>query len=285
MVRSESGGSPEWQPDREAPVPLFLQIRQHLVGLIADWPDPGQRFHTESELAQRFGVTKATIRQALSELTRAGLLRRRRGSGTYVMRPQHVERLRPGLDIARQYETAGVAVTTRVLGFETRIAHTREARTLDLAPDTPVVAIRRVRSVAHVPLAIDDRVLAADLAARAGFNWQRVAGSIVGRLGAAVPLGRASWELEARLAGEIDAALLQTDAHHPVLVRSLVYHSAVGDPVMTGETRHRSDLVRCGFEIDLGTETRTGRAGSWASETFAGIAVAPDAQPVPADGR
>jgi len=285
MAQSGSGGYPEWRPDREAPVPLFLQIRQHLVGLIADWPDPGERFHTESDLAQRFGVTKATIRQALSELTRAGLLRRRRGSGTYVMRPQHVERLRPGLDIARQYQSAGVEVTTRVLGFETRAAGLRDARALGLAPDAPVVAIRRVRSVAHVPVAIDDRVLASDLAARAGFTRRTAAKPIVDRLRAAVSLGRASWEIEARLAGEIDAALLQTDAHHPVLVRSLVYHSTDGDPVMTGETRHRSDLVRCGFEIDLGADARPGRAGSWASETFAGIALAPDRQSATADGH
>lgn len=284
MAQSSTGTDAGWQPDRAAPVPLFLQIRQHLVGLVAGWPDPAERFPTEADLARRFGVTKATVRQALAELVRAGLLRRQRGSGTYVTRAQHVERLRPGLDIARQYADAGAAVSARVLGFETRPASASEARALGLAPAAPVVAIRRVRAVAHVPVAIDDRLLAAELAVRAGFTRATAAGSIVDRLRAAVPLGRASWELEARLAGAIDAALLQTDPGHPILVRSLIYHSAAGAPVMTGETRHRSDLVRCGFEMDLGAGAAAGQAGSWVNETFVGIALAPDAEPAGANG-
>lgn len=248
---SAQAQAPEWTVDRDSPLPLFLQIRQKLVALIYDWPDPARRFHTDAELAARFSVTKATVRQALSDLAAAGLIQRRRGSGTYVQRPRYVERLRPSLDINDQYANAGSGTQTCVLELEKRTPTDAERSALALGPDAKVLAIRRLRSVAHLPVAIDERVLEAGLAGRAGFDLQSAAGSIVNCLRAAAPLCRASWEISAVRAGPVDSSLLQVAPDDPLLVRALVYHGANGTPLMMGETRHRSDMVRCGFDMDF----------------------------------
>lgn len=259
VVAAEVTGS----VDRDQPLPLFLQIRRQLLALVSEWPDPERRFHTDAELAAMFGVTKATVRHALSELAESGLVRRRRGSGTYVMRPGYVERLSPGLDIDRQYAAAaGREPRVSVLAFSRRKAADVERRALGLAADAEVVAIRRLRALAHVPLAIDERVLEAGLADRAGFTRSAAARPIVDRLRRSVPLSRAAWEMSARLAGPVDAALLQVRAEDPLLVRSMTYYSAAGRPVMLGETRHRSDLVRCGVEMDLGEGAERARTGA-----------------------
>lgn len=257
-----------WQPDRDSPVPLYLQIRQQLVALIGAWPDPELRFFTDEELTRHFGVAKATVRQALSDLTQSGLLRRRRGNGTFVARARHVEQLTPVLDIERQYKLAGATTTSRIHAFETRAAAPEEARALAVPAATPVVSVRRVRSLAHVPIAIDDRVMTEPVAEALNFTEKTAASSIVDRVRRKAELGHASWQLEARLAGELDALLLQISATDPILARALVYYDTDGTPILAGETRHRSDMVRCGFEMDLAAETAPGDVRSWTREAL-----------------
>lgn len=236
--------------DRTSPVPLYLQIRQHLVAMIMDWPDPNERFLSDEELASQFRVAKATVRQAVADLTQSGLLTRRRGAGTYVV-PPLVERLRPNMDIEKQYELTGAAVSHRVQAFEQRPATAAEARALSVPSESPVVFLRRVRSVAHVPIAVDDRVMTVDMAKTLGFDERSAGDSIIDLVRKTVALSKAAWELTARLAGQSDAMLLQIAPNDPILVRHLVYHSIDGTPILTGETRHRSDMIRCGFEMDL----------------------------------
>ncbi|MFW5880915.1 MAG: GntR family transcriptional regulator [Roseicyclus sp.] len=253
---------PEWEVDRASPLPLFLQIRQKLVALIDHWPDPQRRFHTDAELAARFGVTKATVRQALSDLAAAGLIQRRRGSSTYIQRARYLEFLRPALDIDRQYAKARSGMKTCVLDLAERKPTVAERDALLLGPRALVTAIRRLRTLAHLPVAIDDRVLETGLARRAGFDSATAAESIVNRLRATVPLGRASWEISAARAGAVDCNLLQVAPDDPLLVRALVYHGTDGTPLMMGETRHSSDIVHCGFDMDFdGTGGETGLRG------------------------
>lgn len=68
-----------------APQARYLQLA---AGLRADIRDgrlkPGDPVPTEHELAERHGVSRFTVREALRKLTDDGLIRRRRGSGTVV---------------------------------------------------------------------------------------------------------------------------------------------------------------------------------------------------------
>ena len=108
------------QIDRNSPVPLFLQIRQALLADIRSWPDTAAQFPTDLALAQRFSVSKMTVRQAIDDLVEAGLLERHRGRGTFVTDRAFVEQLDPVLDIDQQYAAAGHSQTTRVLSFDRR---------------------------------------------------------------------------------------------------------------------------------------------------------------------
>src|SRR5262245_60390642 len=46
---------------------------------------PGERIPSDSELVREFGVSRPTVAKALQELEQHGLVRRRAGSGTYVL--------------------------------------------------------------------------------------------------------------------------------------------------------------------------------------------------------
>lgn len=102
-----------------APLPKYQAIhatlrRQILDGSLA----AGARLPPQQELADGFGVTLMTLRQAVSLLEQEGLVRVERGNGTFVVdRPVDI-RLGNLSSFAQQMRLAGVDVRTEVLGVE-----------------------------------------------------------------------------------------------------------------------------------------------------------------------
>lgn len=71
--------------DLSSPLPLYHQLEMLLRDLIARGEfRRGESIPPEMELANRFGVSRGTMRQALDRLTRAGLITRERGRGSFV---------------------------------------------------------------------------------------------------------------------------------------------------------------------------------------------------------
>lgn len=74
--------------DRDSQQKLYVQIYSILKERVeeGEWPS-GVKIPTEDELCRIYDVSKATIRLAIAELVREGLLRRRQGKGTFVSYP------------------------------------------------------------------------------------------------------------------------------------------------------------------------------------------------------
>ncbi len=65
--------------------PLYRKIHDDLVALIASGAlRPGDKVSSENELASRYGASRLTVQRALQEMAARGLVRRARGSGTFV---------------------------------------------------------------------------------------------------------------------------------------------------------------------------------------------------------
>lgn len=235
--------------NRKSPVPLFLQIRQALLGEIRHWDDPAKKFPTDESLARRFGVSKMTVRKALDDLVAAGLLFRQRGSGTFVSEQAFVEQLSPGLDLTKSYLDQGEVMTAVVLGFQIRQATEAEA---DILGTKEVVALQRIRSVRGEPLALDERCIRSDIAAKAGITEETAGEDLVSRIKQACPLDRARWNLRAFAADQDLAVHLCLNQGEPVLERAMTYFTDENEAVLVGRTIHRGDIVSCSVEIPLG---------------------------------
>ena len=75
------------QPSNSAPArkPKHQEVFESLRTAIRSGEySPGDRLPTEAQLVQYFSVSRTTVNRALRDLQRAGVLMRRRGSGTYV---------------------------------------------------------------------------------------------------------------------------------------------------------------------------------------------------------
>src|SRR6185369_4401628 len=90
--------------DRRSPIPLYLQIKQYLARQISVWERHNDKFFTDGELCDMFGVSRMTVRQAVQDLVDDGLLKRSRGIGTFVVARKIEERLAPQLDFPEQWD-------------------------------------------------------------------------------------------------------------------------------------------------------------------------------------
>jgi GntR family transcriptional regulator len=235
--------------DRTSPLPLYAQIKQRLIGIIMRWQQADRRFYSDEQLCALFNVSRDTVRQALSELVQEGLLTRSRGLGTFVSARKLEERFGPGMDFLGQWAANGTPMQSMPLVFERRPAGDSIAATLELDARTPVLFIKRVRSAAGVPIAIDYRYLPAELVG----DWteESVRGSPLHLLWQSRDLRNGDFAIEAGIAGPEEVEYLHLAAGAPVLIRTLRYRDDSGRLVMAGHTVHRGDLVRYLLNVPL----------------------------------
>ena len=139
--------------DRESPVPLYHQLAEQLTAAIDDGRlEPGDPFENEVALATRLSLSRPTVRRAIQEMVDQGLLVRRRGLGTTVAN-RKVHRKARLSSLFDDLEAEGREPRTNVIEMEMRTDE-RAAAALDLAADTEMLSVVRVRSAGDQPLAI-----------------------------------------------------------------------------------------------------------------------------------
>ncbi len=104
---------PELKLDKR---PLHIRVQQHLRSLIKNGTyQPGQQLPAEAELATNLGVSRPTLREALSNLEQRGAITRKHGVGTFV---SSYNTLEAGLEVLESLETQA-----RRIGLTTRVTH------------------------------------------------------------------------------------------------------------------------------------------------------------------
>jgi DNA-binding GntR family transcriptional regulator len=156
---------PEIAVDRTSPVPLYFQVAEQFAAAIERGElAPGDRLDSEIQLADRLGLSRPTVRQAIQHLVNKGLIVRRRGVGTQVVRGQ----VRRTVELTSLYDDlvrGGQQPTTSVLELTTTPASGEIARALDLPVGAPVLHLRRLRFADGEPLALMQNWLPADVVA------------------------------------------------------------------------------------------------------------------------
>jgi GntR family transcriptional regulator len=138
--------------------PVYIQLQKKLLSAIQRREfDQGSRFPSERELSDRFGTSRVTMRKAIDRLVQMGVLERRPRSGTYLP-----ERLfdRPisehaSYSISDVVEKAGHVPGSKLLYFERKLADKTCSTKLEIAVDTPIISIQRLRSVDGIPVCVE----------------------------------------------------------------------------------------------------------------------------------
>ena len=132
----------------------FQRLQADLAKLIANTP-AGSRLTSEPELAKQLGVSRATLREAMRTFETQGLIRRRQGSGTYVVGKFGV--IDAGLEALESLDTMASRLNLQVsvsdLHVEQIDADAKTAEGLCVEEGTRITRIRRVMRAEGRPVA------------------------------------------------------------------------------------------------------------------------------------
>lgn len=152
---------------REAPekgAPLYLQLKKSIEDAIGSGLiGPGDALPSERDIAMRADVSRVTVRKAVQNLVRGGVLVQRHGSGTFVApRLGRVEQSLSRLtsfteDMARR----GMSVQSTWLDRGLYAPSPDEMMALGLSANEPVARVSRIRMADGTPLAIERASLSA----------------------------------------------------------------------------------------------------------------------------
>lgn len=138
--------------------PLYVQVERRVEDLLLQGRyKAGDRIPPEAELVEALGVSRVTVRAALARLAERGMLERRQGSGTFLVRPPGGARLRSGLERLETYtvhaERLGLKLGSEDLSVEAVGASPDEAAALEIPEGSSLVRVSRVLLVDERPAA------------------------------------------------------------------------------------------------------------------------------------
>lgn len=132
----------------------FQRLQADLADLLAKSP-AGTRLPSEPALAKQLGVSRATLREAMRTFETQGLLRRRQGSGTFVV--GQVPVIESGLEVLESLETIarrmGLAVTMGEAIIKRVTADQEHAAVLSVPAGAPLVRVSRIMQTDSRPVA------------------------------------------------------------------------------------------------------------------------------------
>lgn len=134
---------------KDSEVPLYLQVSEWIRGNIYKGDlTTGDRVPSENQIMEMLGVSRGTVKKAVTMLVKEGLLVQVQGKGTFVKSENISYALGEGLlSFAESLESQHLKFSTEVIECQTEAASKRVASKLNIAVGAPILYLKRVRSV------------------------------------------------------------------------------------------------------------------------------------------
>ena len=244
--------------DLDSPLPLYAQVESILAAAIADGTYPaGSRFPKEEDLIEHYSVSRTTIRQAVQNLIRRGLVEIRRGKGTFVLQPKISQELTQLSGFVEDMQSLGRRATARLIDKQIVPASANVAAQLTITAGTLVVCIQRVRLADGAPLSFDETYLPRELGDRIIENdleTEPIFSLLEEKYH--TPLVEAEYRLEAISADATVARALGVSTGSPIFLIERTSYTTGHHPVDYEKLYYRGDQVR--FVTRLARRSRTG---------------------------
>jgi GntR family transcriptional regulator len=230
-------------PDGPASAPKYQSIHDALLVIIEGLP-AGSAMPTERELCQTYGVSRATVRQALGQLEIEQRIYRRQGKGTFVANAKIEQRLEL-MSHTEGMRASGISPSSKLIDVRRVAAGADVGARLDLSATAEVLRIERLRLADGDPIAIEVVFLSAqrfdgitaELSDSASL-YQLLSSNY------GVELASAEETIEAVVAEGREAGLLRCAPGMPLLMLSRRTLDTTGQPIEFVRSFYRGDRYR-----------------------------------------
>jgi len=234
--------------------PLYARIQEYIAELILSGKlAPDSKIQSERDFSDDLGVSRMTVRRAITELVNEGLLERKHGSGTYVARPKITYESSELANYTLAMQRRNIAVASQLLEFGEVVASRRLAESLQIEIGNPIYRVAILRFANRVPVILE-RVFIPCARCPGLEEWNLEKSSIQDLLTDAyhIQLGRISQALEAVTAIDPVAQQLRVDEGFPLLMLSRVMYEAGSEtPVLYSQDFLRGDYARIHTDAQL----------------------------------
>ena len=234
--------------------PLYARIQEYIAELILTGKlAPDAKIQSERDFSDDLGVSRMTVRRAITELVNEGLLERKHGSGTYVAKPKitYESHELANYTLAMQHRNIGVA--SQLLEFGQIVASRRLAESLQIEIGNPIYRVAMLRLANRVPVILE-RVFVSSARCPGLEEWDLEKSSLQDLLTDAYHIepGRISQTVEAVVAVDTVAQQLRVDEGFPLLMLSRVmFEKGHEMPVFFSQDFLRGDYARIHTDAQL----------------------------------
>lgn len=236
--------------NKNSPIPIYFQIEERIKGLIENGDlKPGDALPSENEYAERYGISRMTVRQAITDLVNSGYLYRQKGRGTFVA-DRKIEQPLEGLtSFTEDMKARGLEPSSRLLKLELCPANDPVARVLQIPLHDPVYEIRRIRLANQIPMAYETTFMSAKLVT--GLTDKIVQDSLYKYIEEDLKLRikHARQEIEASIVREEELPYLEIYPGAPVLLMQRLSFLENNQPLEWVKSVYRADRYKFFVEM------------------------------------
>ncbi len=142
--------------NKNSPIPIYHQLYEILKKKIKGGQfRSGEYLPSENKLAEVYGVSRLTVRQALSKLVEDGIVEKRRGKGTIALPPKNIENLTELRGFTDEARASGHSTRSVVLENKLTNVPMFARERLKLPTGSKVILLKRLRLLDDIPYAIE----------------------------------------------------------------------------------------------------------------------------------
>lgn len=236
--------------DKQSPLPFYFQLEEAIKKRIEKGElAPGQMIPSEREYAEHHGISRMTVRQAITNLVNDGYLYRQKGKGTFVARKKIEQKLQGLTSFTEDMKARGMKPSSRLIRFKIVPASEVVAQELAIQVYDPVYEIQRVRLADDLPMALETTSIPANLVH--GLTEEHVRGSLYQYIGAVLetPIDYARQMIESSSAREVESEYLGVKKGSPILLIQRNTYLSDGTALEVVQSAYRADRYK--FMIEM----------------------------------
>lgn len=231
--------------NKNSPVPIYHQLEEYIKqqienGLLKE----EELIPSEREFAERFQISRMTVRQAINNLVADGYLNRKKGRGTFVSKKKVEQELQGMTSFTEDMLSRGMKPSNRLLSFNIIEADKKTALDLKIAENDPIYKIKRIRLADGAPMALETAYIPVNLIP--GLSDENSNLSLYQYIEEhlALTISEATQEIEAAIADAEIAEQLGIDEGEPILFIVRIAYLLDGTPFELVKSAFRGDRYR-----------------------------------------
>jgi GntR family transcriptional regulator len=231
--------------NKNSPIPIYHQLEEFIKQQI----DQGdlkeeEAIPSEREFAERFQISRMTVRQAINNLVMDGLLKRQKGRGTFVNKKKVEQELQGMTSFTEDMVSRGMQPSSNLLSFQMIPAGKKTSLDLKIAENDLVYKIKRIRLADNAPMALETAYIPVEIVP--GLTEENSNLSLYQYIEdhLSLSISEAKQEIEASIASSQEAEPLGIEEGDPILLIVRISYLQDGTPFELVKSSFRADRYR-----------------------------------------